>query len=114
MQAIDPKVMTAEKHHSVYLLYNWHNDGSVTFSFATSIDRNGKHVSLDIIHCPVYYPLIKSDISSNLTKNGYEILQYIDMDNLWLAKGMEKDKVGEFGTDFDNTQWYGVLAKKVE
>lgn len=114
MHAVDPKIMTAEEHRSLYLLFNWHDDGSVTFSFATSVDKKGKHISLDIIHCPVYYPLLKNDIELNLLNNGYEVLKFADLDYLCLAKGMEKEKTGGFETDFNNIQWYGVLARKVK
>lgn len=114
IHAIDPKVMTAEEHRSIYLLFNWHDNGSVTFSFATSTDKNGKHVSLDLISAPAYYPLLKEDISALLEKYGYKLLDWIDVDYLWMGKGMEKEKTGAFDVDFDNIQWYGVFAQKVE
>jgi hypothetical protein len=113
MHAIDPKIMTAQEHRSLYLLFNWHDDGSVTFSFATSVDRDGKHVSLDIIACPPYYPLLKRDIAKCLADCDYDLLEYVDMDSVWLAKGMGKEKTGDFETDFVNIQWYGVLARKI-
>ena len=113
IHAVDPKTMSADEHRSVYLLFNWHDDGSVTFSFATSIDQHGKHVSMDVISCPVYYPLLKSDISTCLTKHRFKLLRYIDMDDIWLAKGMEKSKSHNFEDDFTNIQWYGVLAQKL-
>ncbi len=113
IHAVDPKVMTAEEHKSLYLLFNWHDNGSVTFSFATSTDKNGKHVSMDVIQCPVYYPLLREDIMNWLNTTGYEILDFIDMDNLWIAKSKEKDKSGDFDKDFENIQWYGVLARRL-
>ncbi len=113
IHAINPKIMTADEHRSVYLLFNWHDNGSVTFSFATSIDRNGKHVSMDVIPCPVYYPLLRADISKSLLEHGYELIKYIDMDAIWLAGGTEKEKTGVFDEDFANIQWYGVFARKI-
>jgi hypothetical protein len=113
INAIDPKIMTAEEHKSVYLLFNWHDNGSVTFTFATSIDKNGQHFSLNTISAPVYFPLLRNDISKGLKNNDYELIKYIDMDKYWLGKGMEKEKRGEFEKDYKNIQWYGVLARKV-
>ena len=113
IQAINPKKMTAEEHMGIYLLFNWHDNGSVTFSFATSIDKNGKHDSLYVISVPVYYPLLRKDISKYLTENDYTIKKYYDMDKYWLSKGMEKEKVDDFEKDFENIQWYGVLAQKI-
>jgi cyclopropane fatty-acyl-phospholipid synthase-like methyltransferase len=110
--ATDPLIMTAEEHKSLYLLFNWHDNGSVTFSFATSIDKNAKHVSVDIIKCPPYYPLLRRDIVPMLQKHGYELIKYFDMDevhNLWTKHN--KGKTGDFEQDFDTMQWYGVLAK---
>ncbi len=112
IRAGDPKIMTAEEHRGFYLLFNWHDDGSVTFSFASSIDRDGKHISIDVIKCPVYYPLMKTDIINSLEMHGFELIKFIDLDNLWIAKSMQKEKKGDFETDFDNIQWYGVLARK--
>jgi 2-polyprenyl-3-methyl-5-hydroxy-6-metoxy-1,4-benzoquinol methylase len=112
IHAIDPKIMTAEEHKSVYLLFNWHDNGSVTFTFATSVDKNGRHFSLDTISAPVYFPLLRNDILKSLKKNGYELIKYIDMDKYWLAKGMEKEKEGEFEKDYKNIQWYWSTGKK--
>ncbi len=112
MHAIDPKVMTEREHRSVYLLFNWHDDGSVTFSFATSVDRDGKHVSLDILSAQTYYPLLRRDIEAALFEHGFDRIRYMDMDAQWLAPGMEKEKTGDFEKDFDAVQWYGVLAAK--
>lgn len=111
IHARDPFVMTADEHRSLYLLFNWHDDGSVTFSFATSIDKYGKHVSMDVIKCPVYYPLLRNDIAKSLEAHGYELIKFIDMDSIWIASSMAKDKCGDFERDFDNIQWYGVLAR---
>ncbi len=111
IHARDPHIMTAEEHRSLYLLFNWHDDGSVTFSFATSIDKNGKHVGMDVIKCPVYYPLLRSDIVKSLEAHGYELIKFIDLDSIWIANSMAKDKCGNFEKDFDNIQWYGVLAR---
>jgi hypothetical protein len=113
INAIDPKIMTAEEHKSVYLLFNWHDNGSVTFTFATSIDKNGKHFSLSTISAPVYFPLLRNDVYKSLKNNGYKLIKYIDMDKFWLGKGMENEKKGEFEKDYKNIQWYGILAKKV-
>jgi SAM-dependent methyltransferase len=112
INAVDPKEMTAEIHRSVYLLYNWHDNGSVTFTFVTSIDKNGKHMSINTISVPSYYPLLRNDISKKMAENGYELIEYVDMDKLWLAKGMEKEKAGDFEKDYKNIQWYGILARK--
>lgn len=115
IQAKDPHVMTDNEHRSLYLLLNWHDNGSVTFSFATSTDKNGKHISMDIIKCPTYYPLLKRDISISLEKNGYRLVKYLDMDNvhnLWTKDG--KIKTGDFEQDFQEIQWYGVLAQRRE
>jgi len=114
IHAIDPKIMTSDEHISIYLLFNWHDNGSVTFSFATSVDKSGKHVSMDIISCPAYFPLLINDINVLLPRFGFGILRYIDMDDIWLAQGMEKTgKSGDFEADFANIQWYGVLAQKI-
>jgi hypothetical protein len=112
INAIDPKEMTAEIHRSVYLLFNWHDNGSVTFTFATSIDKNGKHVSINTISAPPYYPLLRNDISKKIVENGYELIKYVDMDKILLAEGMEKEKTGDFEKDYENIQWYGILARK--
>jgi hypothetical protein len=112
INAIDPKKMTAEEHISVYLLLNWHDNGSVTFSFARSVDKNGKHDNLYVISAPEYYPLFRDDIAKGLGENGYELIKYIDMDKHWLSKGMEKEKQGDFEKDYKNIQWYGILAQK--
>ena len=113
MHAVDPKIMTAQEHRSVYLLFNWHDDGSVSFIFATSIDRFGKHDHIDFIEAPVYYPLLKNDIQSYLHNCGYRLIRYVDMDEVWLGQGMEKPKSGQWESDFTNIQWYGVLAQSI-
>jgi len=114
IHAMDPIKMTSDEHISRYLLFNWHDNGSVTFSFATSTDKNGKHDSIYVISVPVYYPLFRKDISKSLKENGYKIINYYDMDKYWLSKGMEKEKKGDFEKDFEKIQWYGVLAQKNE
>ncbi len=113
IHAIDPKIMTADEHRSVYLLFNWHDDGSVTFSLANCYDRAGKHVSCDVVGVPPYYPLLRRDVLRVLSDNGFMLLRYVDMDAVWLAPGMEKSgKRGDFDADFDLIQQYGVFARK--
>jgi hypothetical protein len=106
----NPKKMTAEEYRNTFLLFNWHDNGSVTFSFALITDRNGKNESLDIIPVPLYYPLLKKDIIVCLENNGYRLAACFDMDYLW-TKALEREKTGTFNVDFENIQWYGILAK---
>lgn len=105
------RMMASGEHRSVFQLYNWHDDGSVTFSFATCIDINGD-VSLDVVECPVYYPLLRDDLSRSLADNGFKLLKLVDVDHLMFGENRIKEKRGEFDADFDNIQWYGVLAQK--
>ncbi|MCL2057715.1 MAG: class I SAM-dependent methyltransferase [Oscillospiraceae bacterium] len=111
---IDPRIMTSDEHQSTYLLFNWHDNGSVTFSFVTSVDKKGKHEHHDVIACPVYYPLLRNDIIKALSDAGFALVKYIDLDDIWMSKGfLINDKTGNFDADFDVINWYGVLAQKV-
>ncbi len=110
IHAINPKVMTAEEHRSIYQLLNWHDNGSVTFSFAVSTDRNGKHESLNVLSAPTYYPLLQRDIEQAFADNGFAPPRYFDLDTLWFEQYRIKEKHGSFADDFANIQWYGVLT----
>lgn len=112
MHAIAPKVMTAAEHRSVYLLFNWHDDGSVTFTFANSTDRNGLHEGIEFLTAPPYYPLLRGDVKEALAVNGFELIRFIDLDSLWIHQSAQKPKTGDFEADFDAIQWYGVLARR--
>lgn len=114
MRASDPKVMTAEEHRSLYTLYNWHQNGSVTFTFATCTDKNGRHESIDLLEAPTYYPLCRKDIELGLRACGFQLVQYLDMDELWLPGETDAEKTGYFAKDFPVIQWYGVLAQKLK
>ena len=111
--AYDPHIMTADEHETLYLLFDWHDDGSVTFSVVTSIDKNGKHESHNIDVCPTIYPLLRKDILNCLNENGYKLIKYVDMDEIWMSRNLRYEKCGDFDKDFDNIQWYGVLAQKI-
>lgn len=114
IQATHPSLMTAEEHRSTHLLFNWHDDGSVTFSFASIIDKQGKHASLQVLSAPPYYPLLREDVFSDLQQQGYRLIQCFDMDALWIRGGTIREKTGVFDTDFAHIQWYGVLAQKAD
>jgi len=111
--ACDPYIMNAEEHRSIYLLFNWHDNDSVTFSFVTSVDKNGKHKNHSIEVCPIYYPLLRQDILKCFYENGYKLIKYLDLDDIWFNKNLQNKKCGDFDKDFDNIQWYGVLAQKI-
>lgn len=113
INAIDPKIMTADDYRSVFLLLNWHDDGSVTFTFATNTDHKGRHIGLETLSAPVYYPLLRADIEAVLAGQGYTVLRYIDMDDVWCGStGTIREKTGDFEQDFEQIQWYGVLARR--
>jgi hypothetical protein len=107
--ARDPLVMTAEKHESLYQIFQWNADDSVTFLFVTSVDENGVHADDYALVAPKYYPLLKRDIESILHDNGFELTLYHNVDALW-----HMDKNGAPGnTDFKTLDWYGALFKKL-
>jgi len=107
--ARDPFVMTAEKHESLYQIFQWNADNSVTFIFVTSVDENGVHVRESATMAPKYYPLLKKDLESILHDNGFELTSYYNMDALW-----HRDKNSAPGdTDFETLDWYGALFKKL-
>ncbi|MBT3363885.1 MAG: class I SAM-dependent methyltransferase [Chloroflexi bacterium] len=107
--ARDPFVMTAEKHESLYHIFQWNADNSVTFVFVTSVDENGVHVGEYALVGPKYYPLLKKDLESILHDNGFELTSYYNMDTLWY-----RDKNSASGdTDFETMDWYGALFKKL-
>lgn len=112
INAYDLQVMTAKEHRSRYMLFNWHDDGSVTFSLATSVYKNGEHISLDVISTPTSYPLFKTDIERCLPENRYKLIKFIDLDDIWINKDSIKNKSSNFDTDFNVIKWYGVLAQK--
>ncbi len=114
IRAMGSKTADTGERKSLYQLFNWHDNGSVTFSFATSIDQDERHVGMDVISCPAYYPLRKDDIVERLTRHGYRPLKFVDMDGLWIGRHMRKAKIGDFERDFPNIQWYGVLARKAD
>lgn len=112
--ARDPFVMTKEEHTSLYQIWNWHDDQSVNFIFATSTDRNGKHEKTSITFAPMYYPLRYKDYEKILNDNGFEVKKCIDVDHLWLGLHDEEDKTGDFKEDFYKINWYGILSQKVK
>ncbi len=107
--ARDPFVMTAEKHESLYQLFQWNADGSVTFIFVTSTDENGVHVRESATVAPRYYPLLKKDVESILRDNGFEFVSYHNMDALWHTN--RNSASGD--TDFETLDWYGALFMKL-
>jgi len=111
--ARDPLVMTEEKHVSLYQIWNWHDDQSVDFIFATSTDIKGKHEKTSLTFAPTYYPLKLRDYEKMLNEHGFEIRQNFDVDYLWLGSHREDAKTGKFKEDFDKINWYAVLAQKV-
>lgn len=111
-KAKDPFVMTEEQHTSLYLIYNWHDDNSVNFVFATSTDKNGKHDSVKFVDAPTYYPLRYVDYKEILERNGFEVIKCFDCDRLWSSFHGEVEKTGDFEEDFDNISWYSILAQK--
>ena len=108
----NPIIMTAEEHRSFFQLFSWHDDNSVTFSFVTSLDREGQHVSEEILQAPRYYPLRLDDILSALVQHGYRLLNLYDLDSIWTGLTEKPGKTGSFRSDFSLIQWYGVLAQK--
>lgn len=111
----NPSVMTAEKHQSVYQIFQWNADDSVTFVFVTSLDENGVHVGEYATVAPKYYPLLKNDLESVLNENGFELTSYFNMDALWnLNDHRHRDKSSPpSDTDFETLDWYGALFKKL-
>lgn len=79
-KAKDPFIMTAEQHTSLYLIYNWHDDMSVNFVFATSTDKNGKHEKLALVNAPTYYPLKYQTYENILSNNGFKLVKCFDVD----------------------------------
>lgn len=114
MRGGDPMVMTAKEHCSRYQLFNWHQDGSVTMTFATCTDKNGKQAGIDLLETPVYYPLLRKDIELGLRASGFQLISYYDMDALWLPGEKAPKKTGYFAKDFPQIRWYGVLAQKIK
>ena len=113
INAYDFTCLAPNEYCARHMLFNWHDNGSVTFSLATSNYKDGENTKLSVIHTPVYYPLFRKDIEQALLKNGYDIIKYIDIDDAWVRKDLIKEKVGDFNKDFENIQWYGILSRKV-
>ena len=113
--AKDPIIMTAEKHESVYHLFQWDADDSVTFIFVISVDENGVHVGEYALVAPKYYPLLIKNLETILHDNGFELTSYYSMDDLWnLNASWHRDKSSNPGdTDFETLDWYGALFKKL-
>lgn len=109
-RAHNPHVMNENEHVATYLLFNWHDDGSVTFTFATSRDAGGRHESVKLSTVPRYYPLLRCDLATALEQGGFEVKSYFDMDEFNLIE--DCTKTGDFEADFPNIGWYGVLARK--
>jgi len=111
--AMDPLVMNENEHVCVYRICNWHDDDSVEFSFVTSISKAGKHVEAKSITAPTYYPLKRQTYKEMLEKNGFEVVAYYDMDDLWHYNDEKDKKCGDFESDYSVLNWYSVLAKKI-
>jgi len=111
--ARDPFVMSNEEHTSLYQIWNWHDDQSVDFIFATSTDKNGKHEKTSLIYAPTYFPLKYKDYERMLNENGFKIKCCYDVDYLWLSSQQEEIKTGDFEGDFYKINWYAVLAQKM-
>ncbi|WP_105619020.1 class I SAM-dependent methyltransferase [Vallitalea okinawensis] len=111
--ARDPLVMTEEEHTSLYHIWNWHDDQSVDFIFVTSTDKHGRHEKTSFTYAPTYYPLKYKDYENILNDAGFEIRQCFDMDYLWLNSQHKKNKTGDFHKDFNQINWYAILAQKV-
>ncbi|QSX04642.1 class I SAM-dependent methyltransferase [Sedimentibacter sp. zth1] len=108
----DPLVMTKEEHTSLYLIYNWHDDNSVDFVFATSTDILGKNERVVLVNSPTYYPLEYKVYEKVLKENGFIIKKCFDVDYLWSSFHKNEAKTGNFDKDFDRISWYGILAQK--
>lgn len=111
--ARDPIVMNENEHTSLYQIWNWHDDQSVDFIFATSIDKNDKHEKTSLTFAPTYYPLKFTDYEKMLSNCGFEIKRCFDVDYLWLDSNVDKSKTGDFNEDFYKIQWYAILAQKM-
>lgn len=105
--------VTSQNSINKYMIFNWHDNGSVTFSAATSVYNNREYISLNVVHTPTSYPLLKKDIKNSISKNGYKLINFIDMDDVWVNKNWRENKSGDFDKDFDVIRWYGVLAQKL-
>lgn len=112
--ARDPFVMTNEEHTSLYQIWNWHDDQSVDFTFATSTDKNGKHEKTTFTYAPTYYPLKYKDYEKILNDCGFRIRSRYDVDHLWLSSQQKETRSGDFDSDFHKINWYAVLAQKIE
>lgn len=113
-KAGDPFKMNAEEHASLYHIWNWHDDDSVDFVFATSIDQKGKHVETSLTYAPTYYPLRQEDYKKMLEDNGFKVVGYYDVDYIWMSSLEEKNKTADFHKDFEHIGWYAILAQKVK
>lgn len=111
--AKDPFVMTEKQHTSLYLIYDWHDDCSVDFIFATSTDRCGKHDNTVFVTAPTYYPLEYNKYEKMLNDNGFKIIKCFDVDYLWSSFHKDENKTGDFKKDFNNISWYSILAQKI-
>lgn len=112
--ARNPLVMTEEEHTSLYQIWDWHDDQSVDFIFATSTDKNGKHEKTSFTFAPTYYPLKYKNYEKVLNQNGFEIKSCFDVDYLWLGSNKEGIKTGDFQKDFYEINWYAILAQKIK
>lgn len=111
--ARDPLVMSEDKHVSLYLVWNWHDDQSVDFIFITSTDKKGKHEKTIPVYAPTYYPLKLNDYEKMLNDYGFEIKRCFDVDYIWPSMHKEELKTGNFKEDFNKINWYAILAQKV-
>lgn len=109
----DPLVMNEKEHKSLYQIWNWHDDNSVDFIFATSTDKEGRHVETSFTYAPTYYPLRLLDLEKMLNEFGFEIRTCFDVDDLWISSSNTGEKTGDFSKDFNNINWYAILAQKV-
>jgi 2-polyprenyl-3-methyl-5-hydroxy-6-metoxy-1,4-benzoquinol methylase len=108
----DPIVMTAEEHIGLHQIFVWHDDQSVEFAFATIKDENGKHKETKMLFAPMYYPLKRSTYERILMDHGYDLINYYDLDSIWIHPSQQRPKSGSFEADFHQIAWYGILAQK--
>ncbi|QUI21311.1 class I SAM-dependent methyltransferase [Vallitalea pronyensis] len=112
--ARDPLVMSEKQHTSLYQIWNWHDDQSVDFIFATSTDKNGQHESISFTQAPPYYPLRYKDYKKILNDHHFEIKACFDVDYLWMSAKKQNNSVPkDFEKDFWQINWYAILAQKV-
>lgn len=111
IRSTDPKRREDGSLSCLHQIFNWHDDHSVNFGFATVTYRDGRVLSSTMTEAPRYYPLERLAYESLLTEYGFHIKGLYDLDTLWMGN-RNPEKTGIFEKDFQQIEWYGILAQK--